>query len=66
MVALGDRWLMCAMFLYQWPVHPPLPTGEKLQDFSGLNVTVLMLCISGITASLFQNNKRSCDLLKTA
>lgn len=34
MVALGDHWSMCAMFLYQWPVHPPLPTGEKLQDFS--------------------------------
>lgn len=34
MVALGDHLSMSVMFLYQWPVHPLLPTGDKLLDFS--------------------------------
>lgn len=34
MVAPGDHWSMCARFLYQCPVHPLLPIGEKLLDFS--------------------------------
>lgn len=58
MVALGDHWSMCVIFLYQWPVHPLLPIGDKLLDFSVAQCN----CVNAVYFwgySLFQNNKRS-------